>query len=138
VTKKISDLIKCQHCGSDYDEPFSMNDDDDMYYPCSNCKNGFDFEADILNLPYASYNGAVLNDIYAVAYKIVNGDFYADDNYLELICYVLADIKIDKEDVFSYGSSPRGLFPADRERAELFLDVFKCYLDENWGGCVGD
>jgi hypothetical protein len=127
--KQIHELIKCQHCGEAFNEPFDCGNDS-LYYPCSSCKRGFDFESDLLKLPYCSYNSEILEDIYNIAVRIDKGNFYVNDKYEELIAYVLAGTRVDDKEIFSYGSSPRGLFK-DGD-ISVFLKVCRCYLDENW------
>lgn len=122
----INELINCQHCNKPLKNGYKLECHTD--YQCTDCDYSFCFASDILELHYALYNGSILEDIYNQAIKLT----FANNNYLELINYVLANAKINGEDVFTYGSSPRSLFPDNKDRYELFLKVFKIWLNEDW------
>ena len=121
----------------------------------NNVTHDFDFWSDRVGLRYASYNGAVSQQIYDVANLIVearkNGTrcCYCTDiantldltpEHVELIQYILAGVKMPVLDgkphytqCFTYGTSPRGLFVDDMDMCEAFMAEFRAELAKEVG-----
>jgi hypothetical protein len=108
---------------------------------------------DRLGINCGGYNSAVDQQILDVAKIIVearktarSGCVYTDDiaaqlgfsnEHIELIQYILASVRYKsqphlKDQPFTYGVSPRGLFVDDMECAERFLAEFERHMSQ-WG-----
>lgn len=111
-----------------------------------------DFMERVLGLRYGGYNGEVDQNIYRVA-EIIVDDFKTRSrahndhiasrlglapSHVELIQYLLCAVFDEYVDgrwrsAFTYGTSPRGMFVDEIDRAERFLTEFREYYRAHWG-----